>query len=191
MGNKPCTWVRTRLPLLAGGDGLGLDRRPVERHLLLCAGCRRHLAALRDIQDVLHAAAALPPARPDSPSLWPALALQIREARRRRPSWPVAGVRPWIWPGFGLASGLLAALVIVGLAPDVRPPVPEAPLPTAATPAPSAPAPVAPAFALPGPDPAPEGPLLAGDYPAAASPAEDSPGDAVDTMVSEEAQPSR
>jgi hypothetical protein len=121
MGNKPCTWVRARLPLLAGGDGLGLDRRPVERHLLLCVACRRHLTALRASQDALHAAAALSPTCPDAPSLWPALALQIRETRRHRPSLRWDGVRTWLWPGLGLAAGLLGALVILGVRPGPNP----------------------------------------------------------------------
>jgi hypothetical protein len=137
MGSKPCTWIRARLPLLAGGDGLGLDRRPIERHLIVCPGCRSHLAALRDTQDVLHAAAALAPTRPDAPSLWPALALQIRETCRHRSTWPVDGVGAWFWPGLGLASGLLGALVVLGfsLGPDARPlarPEP-APVPAMAT----------------------------------------------------------
>jgi anti-sigma factor RsiW len=139
MGDKPCTWVRARLPLLAGGDGLGPDRRPVERHLLLCPACRRHLDALRASQNALHAAASLWPTRPDAPSLWPALAVQIRQPRRSE-RWD--GVRAWLWPGLGLAAGLLGALVVLGLKPA---PKLDAPMPASAAAAFTPPPPVVPA----------------------------------------------
>ena len=193
MGTRSCTWARARLPLLAGGDGLGEDRRPLERHLLLCSGCRYHLAALRASQNVLLAAAALPPARPDAPSLWPALALQIRETRRRRSSWPREEVRAWIWPGLGLASGLLAAVLVLGLALDKRSRAPEASSPSAATPAPPAlaPAPVDPIPAGPAPAPASEDSLLAGDYAETLNSEGRSPGAEVDTAESDAAPASR
>jgi anti-sigma factor RsiW len=189
METKSCTWARARLPLLAGGDGLGADRRPLERHLLLCAGCRRHLAALRASQDVLRAAASQPPARREAPSLWPALALQIREARRRRSSWPGDGVRAWAWPGLGLASGLLAALLVLGLTLDLRTPAPAVPTPSAATPA--LPAPVDPLPAVPGAGLETEESLLAGDYSPGARPDDGSAGDGADPAEADAAQVSR
>ncbi|HEX8203425.1 MAG TPA: hypothetical protein VF590_23315 [Isosphaeraceae bacterium] len=137
MGINSCLWVQARLPLLAGGDWLGPDRRPIERHLLLCAACRRHLAALRASQDALRVAGSSWPTPPDAPSLWPALALQIRQARRpdRRD-----GARTWLWPALGLAAGLLAALLIASVRPGPDPVTLAQRVPTPA----SAPAVVAP-----------------------------------------------
>lgn len=79
-----CRWVQARLPLLAGDDLIGPDRRRVERHLIACAECRGRLKALRDALGALHAAADLPLA---ADPLWPALEREIRESRRR-PSVP-------------------------------------------------------------------------------------------------------
>ena len=53
-----CTQVWLRLPLLAGGELVGSERRLAERHLLGCERCRRQLAELRRTQNVLRAAAA-------------------------------------------------------------------------------------------------------------------------------------
>ena len=114
MGNPRCKWVHDNLPLLAGGELVGPDRRKVERHLIGCPECRQHQAALADAVSVLHAVAAHPPVRPDAPSLWPALERQMRESRRPAPvpvlafAWP-RGAR-WS-PVVGLvALGLLAAI---------------------------------------------------------------------------------
>ena len=52
-----CRWVRDRLPLLSGGELIGADRRKVERHLIACAGCRRHERSLSDALGALQAAA--------------------------------------------------------------------------------------------------------------------------------------
>src|SRR6478736_4011665 len=78
-----CRWVRDRLPLLAGGELMGADRRKVERHLIACAGCRQHERSLVGALGVLQAVAAQSPAAgaDEAPSLWPALARQIRESR--------------------------------------------------------------------------------------------------------------
>jgi anti-sigma factor RsiW len=110
MGDLHCKWVRDRLPLLAGGELLGLDRRRVERHLIGCARCRQDREALGQALDVLHAAATRSPADPDAPSLWPALARQIRESRRPAPASALAWPRFVLWPAFGLGFGLLVAL---------------------------------------------------------------------------------
>lgn len=115
---KTCAWVRARLPLLAGGDSLGLDRWVVDRHLVRCPDCRHRLEALQASQRVLSAAAIDDPIAAESTSLWPDLSRRLRQARRprartawgfeRRPAWglPLAG---------GLAAGLLVAASLVTL----------------------------------------------------------------------------
>jgi anti-sigma factor RsiW len=146
MGDQGCKWVRDRLPLLAGGELLGLDRRRVERHLIGCPSCRLTREAHGQALDVLHAAAAQAPSRPDAPSLWPALARQIRESRRPAPvsslSWP----RFVLWPAFGLGFGLLmsfAVAVVTGqpssraprvVLPKSRPAIVRTPVRTVAPP---------------------------------------------------------
>ena len=45
-----CAWVRDRLPLLAGDDWLGPDRRRVERHLIGCPTCRRHFRSYNSLE---------------------------------------------------------------------------------------------------------------------------------------------
>ena len=115
MTNPRCNWVRDRLPLLAGVELLGAERRRVERHLIGCAQCREHRHALGRALDVLHAAAAEPPTAAEAGSLWPALARQIRESRRPSPApgfaWAsLFGLRPRFWPTFSQTMSLLAAL---------------------------------------------------------------------------------
>ncbi len=113
MRTSSCRWVRRRLPLLAGGDLPGLDRRLTERHLIGCADCRRELEALRDTLDVLHTAAELAPMGALAPSweeeprssLWPALERQIHESRRPLRLFPQAR---WGWVA---AAAVLAVLV--------------------------------------------------------------------------------
>ena len=124
--SRTCRWVARRLPLLAGDDLIGADRRKVERHLIGCAACRgRHDASMRSVallQEI--GSIALGAESGDSPSLWPALARQIREAKHE-PARPI--VAPWR-PRFAvltLGSGLAAALIF-GLAwhrPALVPPV--------------------------------------------------------------------
>ncbi|MBX6314032.1 MAG: zf-HC2 domain-containing protein, partial [Isosphaeraceae bacterium] len=94
-----CSWVRARLPLLAGGELLGLDRRLVERHLIGCPACRSRWESLRGSLDALHAAAAVDPARPEAPSLWPELARQLRESRRAGASQGRIAHRALVWVG--------------------------------------------------------------------------------------------
>jgi len=115
MGNPRCKWVCDRLPLLAGDDLQGLDRRRVERHLIGCPHCREHQESLGRSLEVLRAVSATPPVPADTSSLWPALERQIRESRRSAPvpafalpawlAWP----RPSFGPALGLAAGLLVA----------------------------------------------------------------------------------
>ncbi len=112
MWNDSCRWARERLPLLAGGELAGTDRRRTERHLIGCADCRGRLASMNTSLDVLRAAAAQPSISRDAPSLWPALARQIRESRRPEPSfWSQFEIRPFAsgWVPAGIAAGLLLA----------------------------------------------------------------------------------
>jgi anti-sigma factor RsiW len=119
MRNPRCRWVRDRLPLLAGDDLVGPDRRRVESHLVGCPGCRRHLVAFDHALRALETASASSPARPDAPSLWPDLARQIRESRRphRGPTFDFDPFnfrfdppRVGFWPAFGLLLGMLATV---------------------------------------------------------------------------------
>lgn len=96
-----CRWTADRLPLLAGGELTGAERRKVERHKIVCPACRDRADASGDILRLLHAAAALEPAaapRPDAPSLWPALERQILEARHDRRPAPAWFSIPWRLP---------------------------------------------------------------------------------------------
>jgi anti-sigma factor RsiW len=120
MGNLRCKWVRDRLPLLVGEELRGLDRRRVERHLIGCPQCRQHQASLGEVLGVLRTVAATTVASLDAPSLWPALARQIRESRRPVPSrtfpaplaWLLAWPRANPWPVLGLGLALLAAISV-------------------------------------------------------------------------------
>lgn len=117
MGNPRCKWVRDRLPLLEGGELVGSDRRKVERHLIGCPACRQYQGAIGKTLEVLRAASDCNPIASDVPSLWPALARQIRESRRPAATpafWPVWS-RWAFWPvvGLGVSLGLLAAAAVV------------------------------------------------------------------------------
>jgi anti-sigma factor RsiW len=130
MGNPRCHWVRDRLPLLVGDDLRGVDRRRVERHLIGCPQCRQHQAALGQSLEILRTAAATSPAESDAPSLWPALARQIRESRRPSPKpalpfpAPLHLLTSWLRlnprMAFGLGLALLAAAAAT-VSPGVRP----------------------------------------------------------------------
>jgi hypothetical protein len=140
MGNPHCKWVRDRLPLLAGEELTGLDRRWVERHLIGCAKCRQQHQALNQTIQVLQSAAATSPVRADAPSLWPALERQIRESRRPAKTsafpWLQFGLQPALGVGLGL---LCVAVIVVG----ARRHGPEGPARVVRTTAPvAAPAPV-------------------------------------------------
>ncbi len=76
-----CRWMRFRLPLLAGGDLLGAERRWADFHLRACPTCRELLASNGAAVDALHAASS-EPAPPEPGTLWPALKLRISETRR-------------------------------------------------------------------------------------------------------------
>ncbi|GIW85956.1 MAG: hypothetical protein KatS3mg108_0280 [Isosphaeraceae bacterium] len=108
MTRKPCRWVRAQLPLLAGGDLIGPNRRHAERHLLTCNPCR---ALLQRHQNALHAlhtfAASTPP--PPAPALWPPLQRQIAESRRSPSPWPIPLTRRWL----ALAAAAAATLTLI------------------------------------------------------------------------------
>lgn len=127
--NRACRWVSRRLPLLAGGELAGIDRRRVERHLIACPACRDELAgASRSVALLQGFGAATCRAGEDSPSLWPDLARQIRESRhgvRPRAPWawstlPAAG-RPGLRVALGLAAAAGFALAVGVLAPSGAP----------------------------------------------------------------------
>lgn len=113
MRRNPCGWFQTRLPLLAGDDLVGPERRDVERHLVSCSDCRQRLESLEGALGVLHIAAAVPSSAPASTvSVWPPLARQIRESRRTTPTaWP----RRVAWPVAGLAASVLIAVGALAL----------------------------------------------------------------------------
>jgi hypothetical protein len=90
-----CRWTRSRLPLLAGDDLVGPDRRLVEHHLAVCATCRSRLRDLTSAVGVLRAAGAADPVpSAQAGAMWPGLEREIRESRRpdarRWRAWPVA-----------------------------------------------------------------------------------------------------
>lgn len=154
MWNNRCRWVRARLPLLAGDDLIGFERRRAERHLLLCPNCRAMLASYREALEALHTAVDSPvAASPGAPSIWPVLEQQIRESRRPASSatwgWAAIGPRALAWSGAALAASvLLAAWIAVRPTPQF-PRVPDrhpAPIVTLSVPPkkPAAPLPAAP-----------------------------------------------
>ncbi len=111
MGYDGCRWVTARLPLQAGGELLGLDRRRVERHLLSCPACRARLDALSSTLNLLHTAAQDPAALPEQgASLWPLVAQQIRESRHNPSRSSATLSLPSRWWGLRLA---LAASVLI------------------------------------------------------------------------------
>jgi hypothetical protein len=129
MGQFRCRWVRARLPLLAGQELVGFERRQVERHLIGCADCRQRRASLSDTLEVLRTAGAQSPAKAEAPSLWPALALQIRESRRPVSSpdlgsfsFSFGGLRLGLGPALLGLSLTLGTLVVFGLGLGARPP---------------------------------------------------------------------
>jgi hypothetical protein len=122
MGSDRCSWVQARLPLLAGDDWLGLDRRRVERHLIACTRCRQRLDRLNSVVTTLRAVGESTVASKDStppPSLWPALARQIRESRRKVPTWSSSHLTRLPLRA-GLAASLFFAVLALGARQDIR-----------------------------------------------------------------------
>lgn len=109
MWTKRCAWVQSRLPLMAGDELFGLDRRRVERHLIGCAHCQGRLVALQETLDVLQFAAAQPLLGREMPPLWPAVARQIRETRRPAAPWLASLPRVAIWSAACLVAGMLTS----------------------------------------------------------------------------------
>ncbi len=109
MWDNSCRWVVSRLPLLAGDELIGPERRQAERHLIGCPACRERLASLRSALGVLRTVGQDGPESPGAPSLWPALARQIKESRRvPRHAWDHARVLTWVRVGLA-ATVLLTA----------------------------------------------------------------------------------
>jgi anti-sigma factor RsiW len=163
MGNPRCKWVRDRLPLLADNELVVADRRKVERHLIGCSLCREHRIALEHALEVLHAARAEGPSRPQVPSLWPELALQIRQSRRPAAPLLLGWFQFRLRPALALGLGLLAA---IGVASAARNQIAEAKARIAAAARPIAPTAIA-AQDQPAPldDPAHDAPKPQGDAP--------------------------
>lgn len=107
MWESACRWARPRLALLAGGELTGNDRRKVERHLIVCGDCRGRLESLQGALGALRGLASAETAS-SSPSLWPALARQIRESKHEEPK--IFAFRPMT---IGLA--MAASALIVGM----------------------------------------------------------------------------
>lgn len=120
MWTSVCVRVRSRLPLLAGGELVGPERRLAERHLLGCDRCRRRLADLRSSQGVLRAAAGRDPVEPEAPSLWPVLARQIRESRRPAQGWNRVDPRTLVRIAGSLAACLALAVGALVFRPATR-----------------------------------------------------------------------
>ncbi len=139
MWDDVCGWARRRLPLLAGGELAGADRRKVERHLLGCPSCRDRLDVLEESLLALSTLSSGATPSPDAPSLWPALARQIREERRPTvPFWS----RPAPWIGMAMAaSGLVVAGLTASRAVNSARPSPSVATNRTPPPRPSAPAP--------------------------------------------------
>ena len=115
MNDANCRWARARLPLFDGGELAGFDRRKVERHLITCNPCRDRRRSLADGLRVLQALADWPTPRPDAPSLWPALARQIRQERHPEPV--SSRSRFWaLFAGPALGLGLAILIAFAGLA---------------------------------------------------------------------------
>lgn len=112
-----CRWFRDRLPLLAGGELTGRDRREVERHLITCSGCRDHERSLSASLAALRSLSATTTSASTSPSLWPALQRQIREGRHAARTLPMPltllpSSRPWdVFVGRRRAVAALAAVL--------------------------------------------------------------------------------
>ena len=122
--SRTCRWVRPRLPLLVGGELAGVERRKVERHLIGCSVCRGRRDASAQTLSVLRGVAALDPVfvgpevESGRPSVWPALARQIRESRHRPERFSAwdwfRSSGPWsAQPVIGF--GLVAAGLVLGL----------------------------------------------------------------------------
>jgi hypothetical protein len=97
--------------------------------LIGCLSCRRHFEGLRQVVGSLRAvgecstldtqAQAGAEASPTAPSIWPALARQIRESRRPEPAWSELN---WSRAPLrvGLAASLLVAVLALGARQDIR-----------------------------------------------------------------------
>ncbi len=107
--DRQCRWVRYRLPLLIGGELKVEERRRVERHLIGCSDCQGQRSRSTDAFAALRSFAEVSaPVLVDSPSVWPALAGQIRESRHASPSlswWETP--LPRNWAALSLAMGLI------------------------------------------------------------------------------------
>jgi anti-sigma factor RsiW len=112
-----CRWVCRRLPLLAGGELAVEERRKVERHLLGCPDCQERRDSSAGALAVLRRLGEESPSKVDAPSLWPALARQIRQSRHASPAlpwWERPLPRPW---GFASLTAALGVVLVASIAP--------------------------------------------------------------------------
>lgn len=109
MNADRCGWIRRRLPLMAGGELAGQERRRVERHLIVCPGCRQTYSLHQQSLSLLHAAGRCQPVGAVR-SLWPLLQRQIDEARSPH-SHPFS-----FWRRAGLIAAMLGLMAAGGIA---------------------------------------------------------------------------
>ena len=127
--SRTCRWVCRRIPLLVGGELASVERRKVERHLIGCPTCRDRRTASAECLSLLRGVAPFAatqissPAVENAPSLWPALARQIRDSRHQ-PDRLRTPHSDWLWRyrtgrlvGVSLAASLLLGLAWFGSGP--------------------------------------------------------------------------
>lgn len=106
-----CGITLKRLQRYCDGESrTGQERNAVEAHLLECDECRRRLAAMRRVSDVMALCAPADPALPDEPS--PALLRAIRLEWQARQSGHAPGRWP-VLPRLAPAAASFAAAVLI------------------------------------------------------------------------------
>lgn len=87
-----CRWMQLRLPLLAGGDLLGQERRWAERHIRECPACHARLQSCASALSALRDSGSHTAVPSQGRSLWPGLRARLAETNRE-PTLSLA--RPW------------------------------------------------------------------------------------------------
>jgi hypothetical protein len=113
--NLNCRKTRRLLALSAGNDLEERDLAGAHRHLAVCPTCREVWQGLRQSQQVLEQAVAVPVADPGAPaihrpagSVWPTVSRHLRsiDAQAAAPNW-----RGWL-PTGALAAACMAVVVV-------------------------------------------------------------------------------
>jgi len=117
MWNLSCRKTRRLLALSAGND---LDERELaqaHRHLAACPHCRIVWQRLKQSQQVLERASAAPAESERLPSVWPAVARQVRAIDEEpvRADW-----RGWLPAGALAAACLAIVLIALPAGPDAE-----------------------------------------------------------------------